>query len=126
MKINLDLSRPLNSNIEVGDSESMNGHYVLFNNENLLINYGTCFVTAEFGRGASWYTGNSTNIRDGEFAKPFGHIYTLTCSLAAGDWSTIVNQSASNTGIERIVLSYDTGYTQREFRIDYIAIGRIV
>lgn len=104
----------------------MNGHCVLFKDQNLLINYGTCFVTTEFKKGTSWYSGDSTNIRDGEFAKPFGHIYTLTCSLAAGDWATIVNQSANNTGIERIVLSYDTGYTQREFRIDYIAIGRIV
>lgn len=117
----------LNGNVEVGDSESMNGHYVLFKDQNLLINYGTCVVkNVALNQNGQWYTGSSSNIQYGEFAKAFSHLYSLTCSMSFGDWVSIIYQRADNTGIKELAFGYGAPYSSREFRIDYVAIGRIV
>lgn len=114
-------------NVEVGDSESMNGHYVLFKDQNLLINYGTCVVkNVILNQNGQWYTGSSSNIQYGEFAKAFSHLYSLTCSMSFGDWVSIIYQRADNTGIKELAFGYGAPYSSREFRIDYVAIGKIV
>lgn len=114
-------------NIEVGDSESMNGHYVLFKDQNLLINYGTCVVkNVALNQNGQWYTGSSDDIQYGEFAKAFGHLYSLTCSMSSGDWVSIIYQRAGDTGIKEFAFGYGAPYSSKEFRIDYVAIGEIV
>ena len=117
----------LNGNVEVGDSESMNGHYVLFKDQNLLINYGTCVVkNVALNQNGQWYTGSSDDIQYGEFAKAFGHLYSLTCSMSSGDWVSIIYQRAADTGIKEFAFGYGAPYSSKEYRIDYVAIGRIV
>ena len=114
-------------NVEVGDSESMNGHYVLFKDQNLLINYGTFVVkNVALNQNGQWYTGSSDDIQYGEFAKAFGHLYSLTCSMSSGDWVSIIYQRAGDTGIKELAFGYGAPYSSKEFRIDYVAIGRIV
>lgn len=114
-------------NVEVGDSESMNGHYVLFKDQNLLINYGTCVVkNVTLNQNGQWHTGSSSNIQYGEFAKAFSHLYSLTCSMSFGDWVSIIYQRADNTGIKELAFGYGAPYSSRDFRIDYVAIGKIV
>ena len=105
----------------------MNGHYVLFKDQNLLINYGTCVVkNVALNQNGQWYTGSSDNIQYGEFTKAFGHLYSLTCSMSAGDWVSIIYQRAADTGIKEFAFGYGAPYSSKEFRIDYVAIGRIV
>ena len=117
----------LTGNVVVGDSESMNGHYVWFKDQNLLINYGTFVVkNVALNQNGQWYTGSSDDIQYGEFAKAFGHLYSLTCSMSSGDWVSIIYQRAGDTGIKELAFGYGAPYSSKEFRIDYVAIGRII
>lgn len=113
------------SGIEFGDGDAPGSHYIKFAGQNLMICFGTFTATCELSQNGTWYTGSSSQITNGTFAQAFGTLISLNISLSQGDWATILNQTAGNTGVTNVVLGYSSAYSSRDFRFDYVAFGTI-
>ncbi|HJD02148.1 MAG TPA: hypothetical protein H9750_06110 [Candidatus Mediterraneibacter excrementavium] len=109
-------------NIETGEVSSWS-HYVRFKKEKLQICYGAFQATVALSANGSGFTGASSSIQYGVFAKPFLFLHSLVIQVNDEDWVTILNKKASETEIEQVVLGYWSGYTSRSFTFDYVAIG---
>lgn len=109
-------------NIETGEVSSWS-HYVRFKKEKLQICYGAFQATVALSANGSGFTGVSSSIQYGVFAKPFSFLQSLVIQVNDEDWATIINKKASETEIEQVVLGYWGGYTSRSFTFDYVAIG---
>lgn len=84
---------------------------------------GSINVYATLTKNGTGYCGVSTKITQAEFVKPFKLLRSCTVTPNDGDWIIVLGKQMKESGFVQLRLGYFTEYSNKNFRMDYIAIG---
>lgn len=102
---------------------STNNICIRFPKNRIQICAGAINVYATLAKNGTGYTGVSTKITQAEFAKPFKLIRSCTVTPNDGDWIIVLGKQMKDSGFVQIRLGYFNVYSNKNFWMDYIAIG---
>ena len=84
---------------------------------------GSINVYATLAKNGTGYCGVSTKITQAEFVKPFKLLRSCTVTPNDGDWIIVLGKQMKESGFVQLRLGYFTAYSNKNFWMDYIAIG---
>lgn len=96
---------------------------IRFPKNRIQICVGSINVYATLEKNGAGYTGVSAKITQAEFAKPFKLLRSCTVTPNDGDWIIVLGKQMKESRFVQIRLGYFNAYSNKNFWMDYIAIG---
>lgn len=96
---------------------------IRFPKNRIQICVGSINVYATLTKNGAGYTGVSAKITQAEFAKPFKLLRSCTVTPNDGDWIIVLGKQMKESGFVQLRLGYFNAYSNKNFWMDYIAIG---
>ena len=116
--------KELNSKLYETYIDSVNNNICIrFPESRIQICAGSINVYATLTKNGTGYCGVSTKITQAEFVKPFKLLRSCTVTPNDGDWIIVLGKQMKESGFVQLRLGYFTEYSNKNFRMDYIAIG---